>query len=380
MPHHLDSDGLDGYLAQDLQLGQVINSALMAIGDEDHFPKDKSLPYPGAFEFPSARSAIVILVDGLGWHLLEKRRGHASTLRSEFSNAQTLSAPLPSTTASSTALFCTGASPARTNMVGYSVFYGNQVVNLLQFAEGIDCSKWQPEPTYFQMANPDIRCAVVTDKRFAGTGMTGAVLRGAEFYGVDALDQRFEMAIKLANEKPSLVYLYWSKIDHAGHKYGPSSPQWTEQLEYFDSELGYFLRRLPANVLAVLSADHGMVDTGQKIDIAAHPQLHQDVGAIAGEGRAVQVHAEPGKSEEVLTRWKQFFEGEETVVVPKAFLPRIFGQGSGTELLGDGVVFSGGQQVIVDSRTQSAASIAQRGVHGSFSPLERDVPLFVFRN
>lgn len=379
MTNQTGTFAIDERLTPDLSLGQVINSALISLGDRDHFPADNALAHPRPFNFPSSRSAVVILVDGLGWHLLERRKAHAATLRAELSKAQILQAPLPSTTAAATALVCTGAEPAKTNMVGYSVLVGGKTMNLLQFGNGIDPAQWQPERSYFQVHESAIRAAVITDSRFQNSGMTRAVLRGADFYGVDPLADRFSLAARLAAEKPSLVYLYWSKIDHAGHQYGPSSAEWIEQLEAFDRELGIFLRRLPADTLVVLTADHGMVDTGKRIDIAEHPALSRGIKGIAGEGRAVQLHAEKGQQGGVVERWQEHFADDEgTIVVPKEELCAVYGAGPGLSLLGDAVVFSGGDQVIVDSRSQTAASIAQRGVHGSYSHLERDVPLFVF--
>lgn len=354
-------------------LGDVLLSAASACG---------APVGPAAFDFRSSRSVIVIVVDGLGWVPLWDRKGHAPNLRSFLDQTQVIETCLPSTTAAALTAVSTGALPGATRMVGYSVYRGEKQMNLLQFAPDVDASAWQPTETIFErMAGTEVSPVVVTDPKFAGTGLTLAALRGAEFYGQRNLGDRFRVARDIAHRQPSLVYLYWAHIDHAGHRYGVNSSQWTDELEYFDRELGRFLAAVEDNTQVILSADHGMVDVATRLDLAQIPQLSKGVAGIGGEGRALHLHAEAGEAEELRKRWRDYFAGSDTVVVAPEEYAGIFGTGPGLDLLGDAVVFSGeidgGNSVIVDSRTQSKAAIAQVGVHGSYSAAERQVPLMI---
>ncbi len=347
-------------------LGQVIPALMHSVGAGDAV---------AGLELPQARSAIVVMVDGLGWDLLNQYRGHVRHLRGFLSSATVLDTCLPSTTAAALTSFATGKLPGQTRMVGYSVRRGQGVMNLLHFAEGVDVESWQPEETYFsRLSSTDVTPYVVTNPKFVGSGLTRAAFRGANFVGRESLGERFSAASVLATQSPSLTYLYWSDIDHAGHRYGPGSDEWLAELEEFDRELGQFLRKAPKDTLVVLTADHGMIQVEDRVDIASIPQLADGVFLLAGEGRAAHVHAHPGKDMEVRERWADYF-GEKAAVVPPAEFPAVFGDGPGNDLLGDAVVFMGGSSVVVDSRTQSAASIAQRGVHGSVSSREVLVPL-----
>lgn len=347
-------------------LGEVITSAAAACGAEIGQP---------SFHFEPAQSAIVIVVDGLGWVPLEDRKGHAPVLRSFLPSAKVVHTCLPSTTAAALTALTTGKLPGETRMVGYSVLHSNKIMNLLQFAPDVDPRDWQPTPTIFErLSDTDLRPAVVTASKFASSGLTMASMRGASFYGRDDLHARLHTACELAEEQPSLVYAYWSEIDHAGHAHGVESTQWTDQLEYFDRALGAFLKNVPSGVRVILTADHGMVEVNKRIDVAQTPELRDGVVAIAGEGRAVHVHAEPGQEEDVRQRWSAYFAGTGTVVVSPDQYGPIFGDGPGLDLMGDAVVLAGERTVVVDSRTQTASAIAQKGVHGSYSDNECLVP------
>lgn len=328
-------------------------------------------------QFPEARSVIVVVVDGLGWSLLEGHRGHVSTLRSFFSDTAVVSTCLPSTTAAALTSLTTGALPAQTQMMGYSVAREDAVMNLLHFAPSVTPEKWQPQPTYFeQLQGSALRPVVVSDPRFQASGLTRASMRGAHFIGAASLTDRFLLAHRAAAKEPSLVYVYWSEIDHAGHQHGVHSQEWLANLEEFDRELGAFLRFVPKDTTVVLTADHGMVDVEERIDIAQTPALSEGVRLLAGEGRAVHVHAEPGEGAAVRARWRDYL-GDHSVVLGPDDYPRVFGVGPGNALVGDAVAFQGGRRVIVDSRHQSAGMIGQKGVHGSFTDAEMFVPVMV---
>lgn len=343
-------------------LGEVLPAVAAALGH----PLEES-----SITLPAARSAIVIVVDGLGWHQLQAHRGHARTL-SSF-QGPVLTTCLPSTTAAALTCFSTGRLPGETRMVGYSVRHGDSVMNLLQFAPGVDPLTWQPQETYFSRLE-GVEPFVVTAPKFAGSGLTQAAFRGATFVGRRSLAERFEAAARLARERPSLTYLYWSEIDHAGHRYGPGSPQWVEELEDFDAELSQFLRRLPADTLVVLTADHGMVQVHERLDLAEIPALAEGVELLAGEGRAVHVHAEDGAA--VRARWADYLGDRARILAPAEY-PGVFGEGPGNDLMGEAVVFLAGNRVIVDSRTQSAGMVGLEGVHGSFTAEELEIPLLI---
>ena len=326
-----------------------------------------------------AHQLLLILVDGLGYELIEEYVGHTPTLRRVRGDVRSIHTVVPSTTAAAITAFGTGERPGATNMVGFSVAYGGGVINLLAMEGGPAPTEWQPVPTYFErLAAADVASVVVSPARFAGSGLTGAALLGARHVPAETLDERVSAALHELRAGTPVVYLYWSEIDHAGHGSGVGSDSWIANLEEFDAGLARLLRSLPAGVRTVMTADHGMinVDASQIVDVASTPALREGVRIVAGETRAVHVHADAGRADEVEARWRDVL-GESAWIVSGEAISALIGAGDGAAVIGDFLVLVRGRGGVVDSRTQSASAIAMPGVHGSLTSTEMRIPVVV---
>ncbi len=359
----------------DISLTDVIPMALGAVAPSLPFARPD---LARRLALPSADAVVVILVDGLGLIPLQDHLGHARTLRTFRDSIEAAYSVVPSTTAAGITACGTGHLPGQTRMVGYSVFHGEQIFNLLAFTDGIDPAHWQQCPTYFEkLRDLGVPSATILPAKFAGSGLTTAALRGAHFVPATRWEERCDAAVTELKQGSKLVYLYWSDIDACGHSYGTDSTQWSEALEDFDAGLGRFLSRIPSGVRVLLTADHGMVniDFSQILDVAQTPALREGVRVVAGETRAVHVHCERGEDpERVQERWENFLDEQAWVVGPSE-LAELMGEGPGLAETGDFVAFSRGRAGIVDSRTQSAAAMSLTGVHGSLTQEEMLIPL-----
>lgn len=328
---------------------------------------------------PGASQLLLILVDGLGYELLLDHMGHTPVLRHVREDIRSIHTVVPSTTAAAITAFGTGERPGATNMVGFSVAYGSGVMNLLAMQGGPAPATWQPIPTFFErLAERQVDSAVISPARFAGSGLTGAALRGARHVAAESLSERVNAALAQLRAGTPLVYLYWSEIDHAGHCAGVGSEEWIAQLEEFDSGLSSLLRRLPARVRTVVTADHGMinVESTSLIDVAHTPILRDGVRIVAGETRAVHVHAEEGQGARVEERWRETL-GERAWILSGPDVSALIGAGDGANVIGDLLVLARGRGGVVDSRTQSASAIAMPGIHGSLTSAEMRIPVVV---
>ena len=328
---------------------------------------------------PGASQLLLILVDGLGYELLLDHMGHTPVLRRVREDIRSIHTVVPSTTAAAITAFGTGERPGATNMVGFSVAYGSGVMNLLAMQGGPAPATWQPKPTFFErLAERQVDSAVISPARFAGSGLTGAALRGARHVAAESLSERVNAALAQLRGGTPLVYLYWSEIDHAGHGSGVGSEEWIAQLEEFDSGLSSLLRRLPAGVRTVVTADHGMinVEAASLIDVAHTPILRDGVRIVAGETRAVHVHAEEGQGARVEERWRETL-GERAWILSGPDVSALIGAGDGANVIGDLLVLARGRGGVVDSRTQSASAIAMPGIHGSLTSAEMRIPVVV---
>ena len=365
---------------------------------------------------------VVVLVDGLGLELLRERLGHAPTLRSWLSAssmgpaARAGSGPgpvartcTPSTTAAALTSLGTGALPGVTGMVGYSVL--NPLLDRTLLVDAVphpeqnlclitwegrapDPRTWQDVPTIFERlerdpdrprphGEPGAPLAVtIGPARFAGSGLTVAGLRGAPHLGADCLEVRPQLAVEALRRGIPLVYLYVGELDRTGHAHGWRSVQWLEQLERLDAAMAGLVRRVPAGTRIILTADHGMVDTGpdRRVDISASPALARDVVAVAGEPRFTHLYV-PGSDQdvasEVARRWRDELGERAMWIGTRAeagwHLGPVGQRAAG--VLGDVLVAMSQEWVAVDPRVHSESAIAMPGVHGSLTRAETTIPL-----
>lgn len=339
---------------------------------------------------PSARRACVVMVDGLG---LENLRA-ASDVAPVLAGAPCL--PLrsgfPSTTATSMAAFGTGLAGGRTGMLGYTVRdpATGRLLNLISFARGPDPTSWQQHPTVFELlADVGELSVSVGPWAFESSPLTRAAMRGAEYESAESLADRVDRTLDVLGEPDvRLATMYWGDVDKTGHHHGWQSQQWREALAALDVQLGRLAEGVPEGTLLLVTADHGMVDIPRsqsevfggpsRIDVAATPRLSDGVRLVAGEPRICHVHAEPGAAGAVLAGWRaELGERAEVRSRDEAIAAGWFGpvEARFTSVVGDVVAAMRGDLAVVDSRTQTPASLELIGMHGSLTTAESTVPL-----
>lgn len=338
---------------------------------------------------PAAQRAVVVLVDGLGWHNLQARADLAPFLTTQFDVAVGRSAA-PSTTAANVTFLGTGVQPGQTSMAGYTVRNPEtgKVMNLISWAGGMDPLDWQRTPTVFErLASAGSAGAHVSTWRFENSGLTQAALRGATYVAAETLEERVDATVEVLQEGIApIAYLYWAELDAMGHLHGWNTPEWEEELRLLDAQLQRLVRQLGPETLVIVTADHGMVDVplGEstvfggpaRIDISEHAELTQDVSLVAGENRFIQLFTDsPGA---VAQRWRSFF-GERAVVLTQAeaFDQGLFGpvRADVAPVIGDVLVPVLGDISIGDRRIMSEGMFNLAGLHGSLTEWERAVPI-----
>lgn len=336
---------------------------------------------------PRTDRVCVVLVDGLGHGLLAERAGHAPFLRGRLPDARVLTVGFPSTTAASLGLFGTGRSAGRTGLAGYTVRNPatGALANLVSW-QGLDAAPaWQREPSLLRVAaDAGLPVTSVGPARFAGSGLTLAALGGGRYVPAESLDDRVDAALG-ALRTPGLVYLYWGDVDKVGHHAGWRSPEWGDALSEVDRGLATLARRLPPGAVLLVTADHGQVDVDPAaiVDVARHPVLAAGVELVAGEPRAAHVYLtepDPGAVAAAAARWRGALgDGALVATRDEAVAAGWFGDVADhvRPVLGDLVVAALGLGGVGDSRTQTPASLALRGMHGSLTPGEMLVPLVV---
>lgn len=355
-----------------------------------------------ALGLPDATSAIVVLVDGLGYWNMAMRLGHAPYLRSlmrDSANHRPIATCAPSTTVAAMATFGTGTCPGLTCMAGYTQRNPatGKLVQLIQFKDPLvqssnphikppvvmDPHDLQQEPTVFEsLVAQGVRVTSSGLPKFADSPLTQAALRGSDYLG-NANPRDRVIAAARASRAPGLTYLYIRDADKVGHNEGCDSAGWIAAFERIDAQLGLLRRSVPNGTLIVIIADHGMVQTdmSQRIDIADEPQLSRGVALVGGEPRSVMLYGEPDADPaDIACRWRERL-GDLALVRTRqqAIADGLFGPVCERVLpmLGDVIVQAAGAVTIVDSRTQSDKATHLPSVHGSQTMMEMDIPCLI---
>ena len=347
---------------------------------------------PAVISLPSARSAVVVLVDGLGETLLSRRSGHAPFLRQLHqarldqgnAGAEVLTCGFPSTTATSMGMFGTGRLPGTHGLVGLDVLDPDRDVlfSELSWDPLVDPRRWQPGSTVFEdVAAAGVDVVRIGPGYFDGSGLTEAALRGGRFVAANALAARVDAAVSaLAASPRCLVYLYWGELDKVGHVHGCESWQWGEELSAVDAALARLVEKVPADTLVAVTADHGMVDVpmADRLDVAHEPDLAAGVRHVGGEPRGLHLYCEPGAAADVLSAWRERLGGRMDLQLrDDAIRAGWFGpvEPFVHPRIGDVVASAVGPYAVVDSRTARQESLSLLGLHGARGPQEQLIPL-----
>lgn len=336
---------------------------------------------------------VVLLVDGMGWNLLQRNSTSAPFLTQ--SSGRPIRAGFPTTTAVSLASLGTGLPSGTHGITGYQSYVDTieGPVNWLRWTlagtavdqrDALVPEDVQPHPTAFERgAAAGLSVTTVVPRQFDGSGLTRAVLRGGRFVGVSAYGDLFAQVVEAVHaDDRNLVYCYLGEVDTLGHVYGPESAAWLAQLTVVDRFVEQLASALPPDARLLVTADHGMVDAsrGRSIDFDHTPGLGEDVAVIAGEPRCRHIHTD--RPDRVLERWRNelgddaWLGTRDDVLAAGLFGPTL--PSAHTTRIGDVVAIGLGESTVVRTDGERVMSRLP-GQHGALTDEELLVPLLQVR-
>ncbi len=339
--------------------------------------------------FARARSAVVVLVDGLGAANLRQRAGHARHLAGSMAKRDVIQTVFPSTTAAALASLTTGVMPGAHGLVGYRTLdpAHDRLVNQLNgWDDGMRPETWQLRATIFETAAAEgVDAVAIGAPRYADSGFTRAVLRGARYVPGLRMADRFEAALGvLDGGAPALIYLYVPELDQAAHADGWESDRWLGLLEQLDAEVAAFERRMPRGTGLLVAADHGVVDVPghRHVFVDAKPELVDGVRHVGGEPRFLHLYFEDSLGAvpraRLVEHWRAAESGRSWVMTREEVIAAgLFGEvASEVEpRIGDLLVAARSGIAYYDRRAADRQAETMIGQHGSLSDEEVRVPL-----
>ncbi|MDR3116266.1 MAG: alkaline phosphatase family protein [Bifidobacteriaceae bacterium] len=356
--------------------------------------------------FPKAEKVILILCDGLGYYNLEKSLSYAPNLRKYFANCQAAQTVVPTTTSVALTSFAFSLPPSLTGILGYKQINPNtnKIINFLneenldyapQFASVSKLSNNENPhnknnlnyKTNFELANElGAKSATVAENNFRNSFLTNLYCHGSQIYSAKRTRLRINLSLELINEY-DLVYLYYSKIDRIGHKYGVFTENWHKALAEFDLYIQRIYQNCPKKTLLLITADHGMINKNDHVqyDIAKHPQLISDIENIASEPRFGYLYLKKSSNiKKVKKDWQDFFGEQIKILEVNELIKQKIFSGIAPQYLssiGDLTFICQNQTSIIDSRIIRPNAKNMIGLHGATTPWETTIPILpIFKN
>lgn len=107
-------------------------------------------------------------------------------------------------------------------------------------------------------------------------------------------------------ERPAFVTLYFSEVDHAGHEYGPESPELVHAVAEVDSMIGRLVDgvrrlRLQNHVNVIIVSDHGMAGSSSQRQIVLDDYVEPNSVNAVSLGQFISLIPADGDTSRLLT-------------------------------------------------------------------------------
>ena len=359
-------------------LSNSIFSSLQVSGAENQL---------GIAENSGARECL-LLIDGMGADLIAKY-GSEFPIFKELNSLTNLDSHFPSTTATNLSSLGTGALPGVHGMLGYTVRVPRsgepgRLLNSLKWDERVDPVIWQSVPTLFERAAQEgINVSHIAAKRYEGSGFTQAALRGAQYLGANLINDIVENTVSAMQKPSAFSYVYMNHLDAAGHDDGVGSEKWLVALATVSELITGLRDRLPKGTRLWVTADHGMINVGEKIILGQDNNLMANVTLVGGEPRARHIYVREGAINETVANWREFLGDKaavfnrEEVIAAELFGPEV--SLDSRERMGDLIAIAKGEMILVDP-TRIKEESKMIGHHGGLEEIEVAIPLLTHQN
>ncbi len=341
-----------------------------------------------------ARRVVLLLIDGLGQRLLERRgsgilaRHHHAVLTSVF----------PTTTASAITTLLTGQAPQQHGVTGWFTYLRElgAVWTVLPFKPRALPGEWElvdlPAGEVLGLkpfsASLAVQSHIVSPQRIIDSSYSRATSGTSIRHAYETLEEYFDTVAALLADpdpRPRFIYAYWPDLDAEAHRYGAASVEVAALLEHLETAFAAFLKRVQgSDALILLTADHGMIDTTpeQRLQLADHPELAECLALpLCGEPRAVFCYLRPGAEDRFLAYIERHL-AHACHCVPAARLIQqgYFGLGPPHprlhERVGDYVLLMKDGYILKD-QIFGERPFTPVGIHGGLSAEEIQVPLIL---
>ena len=332
-----------------------------------------------------ARRECILLIDGMGMNALELVEQTLPIFRQLKLHTQ-LSATFPSTTSSSLTSLGTGVHVGSHGMVGYTMRVPHsgspeRLLNALKWDERVDPHYWQSSPTLFERGRQSgLNVTHIAAKRYEETGFTRAALRGANYHGVNVIDEMVSATIEALKNEGSFAYVYINDVDDASHREGLGSLKFHSAMSRAAELITKLLESIPRGSRIWITTDHGMINRADYCVLGKENDLLRNISLLGGEPRVRYLYMRPEVIDETRSQWQEYF-GEKVLIYSReeSIAAGLFGptvEAKNLERIGDLVVIANDKLILVEPDREEL-QLAMVGHHGGISAAEIEIPLLM---
>lgn len=257
----------------------------------------------------SSKNIVLIVIDGLGYNFLTKH-GKNSFLYKNLKGKMT--SVFPTTTASAMTTYSTGLAPQQHALTGVFMFLKEigAISAILPFttrAGNLKLSKGKikykdiyNEKSFFD--DLKVSSFSIKDKAYIDSDyshLTNGKAKKLPFSNLNGFFKQINKALNATNER-KYIFAHWAKLDAMCHKKGTDNKEVQKHFDELDKKIKSFSKSLKnKNVVLIISADHGLINTKEKnkiIELKNHPKFVETLTmSLSGEARVIYCYVKPRK-------------------------------------------------------------------------------------
>lgn len=261
-------------------------------------------------------TVILISLDGFRWDYTEKYDAPAiSRIAKEGVRAKWMIPSFPTKTSPNHYTTVTGLYPSDHGLVENNVFDFGTVFTMSKREEVENPRWWGGEPIWVTAEKQGRRAAsffwVGSEAKIDGIQPTAWKRYDGKIPNEERVDTVLSWLDKPRSERPTMITLYFSDTDDAGHAAGPDSAEVRDAVKKVDRDIarlveGLKKRKIDQKVNIILTSDHGMAAVDQRNAVIMDDHFDTTDKTLADPvittGEIWQIFPRPNREDEIMQK------------------------------------------------------------------------------
>lgn len=318
-----------------------------------------------------AQAVVLISLDAFRWDYLQRRWAvNLRALAARGVHAERMVPSYPSLTFPNHYALVTGKYPEHNGIVANNM--RDSVLGGFRMSDSLAVHNeqwWTGEPIWATAERQGRRTGAFfwpgSEVGHAGVWATRWMHFNDKFPNAARIDSVLTWLTLPGSQAMSFVALYYSDVDHAGHTFGPASPQVDSAIAVVDSMIGRLVAGLAARGLTdrvnvVVVSDHGMTDVAPDHIIYLDDYISAADADIVDASELGQIRPKPGKLDAVYRALKDAHPHMKAYL--KAEVPARFHYNDNPRITP--IVLMSDLGWVMTSRARGAGWKPNKGAHG----------------